>query len=110
MIGSHEPLAVEPGARASAAVEREAAARAGADLNPFAQWLAVAAGKPGRADHVDHVFLGEVGNKDAVDLAARIEDRLLRHRRDLRGMLLWCLRILRAIEFDDLAFDRFVGI
>src|SRR5215475_10422748 len=52
VIGRDEALAVEPGAHARAAVQREAAARAGADLEPFAQGLSVAAREPRRASKI----------------------------------------------------------
>src|ERR1044072_4880752 len=59
MVRRYEFLGIEPCAGARAAVEREAAARAGANLDPLAQGVAIAIRESCRIDDVDHVFLGK---------------------------------------------------
>src|ERR1044072_8855785 len=110
MVGRDEFLAIEPGADAGTAIQRKAAARAGADLDPLSKRVAVAAGKARGVDNVDDVFLRQIRDEDAVDLAARVENGLLRHRRWFASMVLRLLRVFRAIELDDLAFGRLIRI
>ena len=69
VVRRDELLAVEPGSHAGAAIEREAAARAGTDLDPFAERVAVPAGEARGEDDVDDIFLRQIRDEDAVDLA-----------------------------------------
>src|SRR6185436_14665355 len=97
MEGRDELLAVEPRAYARTTIQRQAAARAGADLDPCSERVAVAIWEPRGVDDVDDIFLRQIRDEDAIDLAARVEDGLLRHRRRFRSMVLWPLRILLAV-------------
>ena len=68
MVWCDEFVPIKPGANARATIERKATSRAGPDLQPFAEWLAITIWVTRREDHIHHVFLSKVGNENLVDL------------------------------------------
>ena len=95
MIGHNEFLAVEPGAHAGTEVQRETAARACADLQPFAERLAALdTGKRVAKTTSTIYFCARSDTKILSSLRARVEDRLLRHGGGLGCGGFWVLRIL----------------